>query len=237
MNVKAKITIPTLSITEFFHSFIIALSISTATTTLIPENAFCTTSYLEKLCKDVAIIIIIYSKIYKNGYYCKWNEKEEIILCKKTLVDVNVINNIINDSINEGIFDQNLFRRYSILTSNGVQKRYFEACTRRKEVQAIKEYLVADLKSYSNIVYVSINSINANNNANLDDNNVEFSTQSKVKESKVKKKESKDKSIERISNKEINEEEILNGDEMFGTDNKNRLHSDIIKRDGDRFKA
>jgi len=130
-----------------------------------------------------ALIIRLLMKIYKNGYYLPWSEKETFILAKQTSVDVNTINNVVNDCINYGLFDKNLYEKYQILTSRGIQKRYFEACTRRKKVVVVREYLLIDLGGYSNIVFADINGINVSNNPVNDCNN----PQSKVKESKVKK--------------------------------------------------
>ena len=66
-------------------------------------------------------------------------------------------------------------KKYNILTSNGVQKRYLEAIKRRKNQHFIKNYCLFDINDY-------INSHNDNINIIIED----IKTQSKVKESKVK---------------------------------------------------
>lgn len=123
------------------------------------------------------VLIKLYQKIYNNGYFYMWTEKELLLFKKRVNVDINLINDIINDCLRWDIFNNKMFKKYQILTSAGIQKRYVEATKRRKEVSFIKEYLLIDVRNnlYPNNVNVNINSINECNN-----------TQSKVKESKVK---------------------------------------------------
>jgi DnaD/phage-associated family protein len=133
-----------------------------------------------------ALFIRLLMKIYKNGYCIKWGDDEAFILSKQTSVDVNVVKNVVNDCINYGLFNQKLYTEYGILTSSGIQKRYFEASARRKEVIAVKEFLLIDPSKYSNIVIVDINGINVDKNEVNVDIMYAINPQSKVKESKVK---------------------------------------------------
>jgi hypothetical protein len=135
-----------------------------------------------------AIIVRILMLIYKDGYYKYYSEdKEAFMLAKRLSVDVNVLRNVINDCINEGIFNKNLFEQYGILTSRGIQKRYLEACGRRKEVIIIKEYCLVNTKKYKNIVFEHLNRVNVDNNPDKCDIMQTETPQSKVKKSKVKK--------------------------------------------------
>jgi hypothetical protein len=118
-----------------------------------------------------AIIVKLFQKIYKEGYYLDWNE-EKLLLFKKAInVDTNLLNDVIKDCLRYCIFNQKLFDEFKILTSSGIQKRYLNACDRRKSVDLIKEHVIVDINS----INVDINWINTY-----------ISTQSKVKESKVK---------------------------------------------------
>jgi len=140
-----------------------------------------------------AIVIKLFMKIYKEGYYYKWTEKEQLLFSKRINVDINLVNDVINECIKWGLFDSTLYEKYKILTSKGIQRRYLEATCRRKQVELIKEYYLIDSSKYSNVVFVSINSVNVNNNPHSDKVNDDNNPQSKVKESKVK--ESKVKNI------------------------------------------
>ena len=115
------------------------------------------------------ILVKLYQKIYKEGYYINWNEEMSLLFSKRINVDINKVNAVINDSLCYHIFNQELFSKYKILTSAGIQKRYFNAIGRRKTVSLYEKYIIVDI----NPINVNINWIN-------DD----ISTQSKVKYSK-----------------------------------------------------
>ena len=134
-----------------------------------------------------AIVVRLLMLIYKEGYYKQYTEdKEAFMIAKRLSVDVNVLKNVINDCINEGIFNKNLFEHYGILTSRGIQKRYLEACGRRKEVNMVKEYCLINPKNYKNVVFEHITPVNADINPDKCDTMPAETPQSKVKESKVK---------------------------------------------------
>jgi hypothetical protein len=115
------------------------------------------------------------------GYYYPADKKSLALLSNKINVTINRINAIINDCLDEHLFDKRLHKEYEILTSRGIQKRFFDAIGRRKECEIIKEYIILD-SEYINSINVTINWINDNK-----------STQRKGKETKgeeTKKKES-----------------------------------------------
>jgi len=125
-----------------------------------------------------AVIIRLFMKIYRNGYYYQWGEKEQLLFSKRLNVDINTLNVIIEDAMVWGIFHRDTFDQWQILTSKGIQKRYLEATKRRQQVELAGEYLLLDnncLNEHINVLIVNINADNA-----------DITTQSKVKESKVK---------------------------------------------------
>ena len=130
-----------------------------------------------------AIYFKLLEKIYENGYFLPWTDRDGIMFAKKNSVDINVYINVINDLINEGLFSRTVFETHNVLTSASIQTRFFASIERRKRVQIIKEYLLflPDLPvkmviEYIKPINVDINPINSCGG-----------TQSKVKESKVKK--------------------------------------------------
>lgn len=132
--------------------------------------------------KGFGVVIKLLMKIYKNGYFYEWTEKEQLLFSKRVNVDINEVNVIINDLIKWNFFNEELFRSKEILTSNGIQKRYLAAVGRRQKVKILKEYLLLDdetINVYKNLVIVDIN-------PSSEGVNVDIGTQSKVKKSKVK---------------------------------------------------
>lgn len=148
-----------------------------------------------------AVVIKLLMKIYKEGYVYEWTKREQVLFARRVNVDINSVETIVNDCINEGLFNKNLYEQYNVLTSKGIQSRYLEAVKRRKEVSFnAKYFLITDVKSIvgSNKIDVfTVNDdnlrVNVNINPNSEDVNVNKSTQRKEKESKEKKsKENKE---------------------------------------------
>ena len=133
------------------------------------------------------IIIKLLMKIYAESYYYQWSEKEQLLFSKRTNVDINEVNAVINSCLKWGLFDDEVYKKYQILTSSGIQRRYVTATSRRKDVQMIREYTLIDVSNAPNVVSVGINEVNDNNNPIQDKFMPEETPQSKVKESKVKK--------------------------------------------------
>jgi hypothetical protein len=93
-------------------------------------------------------IIRMFQKIYANGYYLEWNQYSSALLKKEIGLDKEKINEIIDFCLDINIFDKKLYSKFNILTSRGIQKRYFLVCKRRKDVELIKDYLLIDPKEY-----------------------------------------------------------------------------------------
>ena len=135
-------------------------------------------------------IIKLFQKIYEtNGYYYKWSDDEQLLFSKRINVDINLINDYINSALKRDILNKNIYDRYKVLTSHGIQKRFLEVCKRRKLIEIIKEYFLIDIQHnpdykdlISKVIYVSINGENDNINIKNDGNN----SQRKGKESKRK---------------------------------------------------
>lgn len=94
-----------------------------------------------------------------------------MLFAKKINVDINRVNDCINIALKRGIFNQELFNKYNILTSRGIQKRFLEAAKRRKQIEMIEGICLIDfdIDYYKDlkpkIVFVSNNLINVNNNS------------------------------------------------------------------------
>jgi len=134
-----------------------------------------------------AVVVKLYQRIYERGYYCEWTNEVALLFGHKIGLGGNAVSEIVAAAIRRGIFDKDMFDKYGILTSKGIQKRYFEAVARRKLVNVKKQYLlvsVADFLKSENINFENV-IINPENDSN--------NSQRKVKESKVKKRKENNK--------------------------------------------
>ena len=113
--------------------------------------------------KGFAIVVKLLQKIYReNGYYCEWTKEVALLFSKNVNEGCSAVSEIVAASIKRGIFDKDLFDKYEILTSKGIQKRYFEAVSRRAQVDVIREYLLFPDTHFGE--NVNINSINVYKN-------------------------------------------------------------------------
>lgn len=138
-----------------------------------------------------ASVIKIFMKIYSVGYYYKWEEKEELLMAKRIGIDSNSLKNIINDCVKYDLFDEELFKQYNILTSDGIQKRFFTAVGKRKVGLVIEDFLLIEKAEVVSLCpkMTFKNVIQGKTQVNQGNTRViqESSTQSKVKETKVNK--------------------------------------------------
>lgn len=135
-----------------------------------------------------AVIVKLYQRIYKLGYYCEWNDEVALLFGKRLGTGGKAVSEIVSAAIRRKLFDEEIYRKYGVLTSRGIQKRYFEIVARRKDVEVEQRYLLVsrDLIPVNvNIMYAET-PVNVNTMQAETPENAYKSTQSKVKESKVK---------------------------------------------------
>lgn len=143
--------------------------------------------------KGFAIVVKLFQKIYgQQGYYCEWTEDVALLFGKNVGLGGDAVSEIVRAAIKRGIFDSELYDKYQILTSRGIQDRYFEAVSRRKEVEVRKEYLLIKVDQ----IYKNVRILNEN--VNILSKNVNISEQKKVEESKVKEKRVEERKLPRL---------------------------------------
>lgn len=142
------------------------------------------------------IVIKLLTKVYKEGYFYEWTEREQKLFSKRVNVDINTVKEVVNGCINEGIFNKKVYEKHNVLTSKGIQKRYIEAIKRRSKVEFYKQFfLVDDVDSIIggnkiNVLMIDVNDnsdskvVNVNINHHSTDINDNISTQRKGKERK-----------------------------------------------------
>lgn len=144
--------------------------------------------------KGFAVVVRLWQKIYcEKGYYCEWVERSPLLFLSNWFggnsgVTVNLIVDIVNRCLDNGIFDAGMYEKYSILTSARIQKQYFDVVKRREEILVKKEYLLISVDKIKGIVYENFNSV-CRNEKNVYRSDTSKVKESKVKESKVKQRE------------------------------------------------
>jgi hypothetical protein len=133
-----------------------------------------------------AIWVKLLQKIYANNYWINWSNKSVIVFSSKINVNKNEVIAIINSCLEWEIFCKKLYDKHEILTSRGIQKRFFEITKRRNRVEVITDYLLIDTPANENIEIV-----------NVDNNSINDSKSTQRKGKERKKKETYTDAFER----------------------------------------
>ena len=131
----------------------------------------------------IAVLIYILSNIYKDeGYFMKATDDEINLIAFDTMMSVEEVSAIIQKACEVDFFSMEMFEKYQILTSKGIQSRYTKITERRKKPTLLQCYCLHD--DYNNSVNVDIMSTETQKMSAI-------IPQSKVKKRKGKEIESK----------------------------------------------
>lgn len=108
--------------------------------------------------KGVLIAIRLLCKIYREGYFYRWGKDECQLFARKLGAGLgrNMVNEVVSGLLRRSFFDKGVYEQFGILTSRGIQLRYFDAVKRRAKVDAIREYLLVDVTKLTNVTLVSL---------------------------------------------------------------------------------
>jgi hypothetical protein len=130
--------------------------------------------------KGSYIAIRLLCKVYSEGYYYQWGDDECLLFAKNIGNGIvpNTVKEVLAGLIKRSFFDKGVFDTFGILTSHGIQKRYFKIAERRKKVDVKSDILLVDISEFKNVNILS-------ENVNISNQIVNILPQSKVKKSKV----------------------------------------------------
>ena len=122
------------------------------------------------------VIVHLLQEIYgQEGYYIEWTTEVALLFALKYGLGGNAVLEIVEASIKRGMFDRDIYDKYCVLTSKGIQRRYFEAVSRRKNVKVDYNILLVDPTQFCGHVNI------LQENVNIYSKNADISQQSKVK--------------------------------------------------------
>ena len=141
--------------------------------------------------KGENIAIKLLCKIYRNGYFLEWNDDAALLFAKSAgNYTHSLVSDVVHELVKRGFFDKSIFNSFGVLTSRGIQTRYFKACERRKEVEINQNYLLIDPRKWANIKVMpepcKHSGQKCEHDVDILPENANIFRQSKVKESKVK---------------------------------------------------
>lgn len=108
--------------------------------------------------KGEITVVKLLCAIYRNGYFILWDEVLRMKLLKDLPgISIELLDKIVNRLVKWGFFEQDMFSTARVLTSRGIQERYFEAIKRRKDIHELPYMLVNVCRNPINVYNNSVN--------------------------------------------------------------------------------
>lgn len=146
--------------------------------------------------KGVIILLYTLCAIYSDkGYYMEWENDDCYLMSDDLGCDCspNLIGEVINRCVKRGIFNEEVFNAFGILTSHGIQIRFLKAAAKREKIKIIEEYALFDFEELkegmrNKIAFFSSNVARKSEKvARKSEKVASCNTKKESKESKVKK--------------------------------------------------
>ena len=139
------------------------------------------------------IVMRLLCKIYKEGYYISWGKEQNLIFVRKVGggIKEDMMEKIVDLLLEKGFFHKETYEKYGILTSEQIQRVWFEATTRRKIDFSQLPYLL-ETKKKKGMQKEELNAENADifeTQEEVSQENADISRQTKLKETKLNTEE------------------------------------------------
>lgn len=144
----------------------------------------------------ITLYLYLLCRIYEDGYYIELDEDLMFFAAETLKLDEDLVNEMLNFMLKIGIFDENLAKKEKLLTSKGIQIRYFEIAKISRRKKSVEKFSLINVQlSSNNVQESSINVQDSRNIVQLSPNNVHSGR--KGKERKGKKRKVKEKKSEK----------------------------------------
>lgn len=106
--------------------------------------------------KGEVCTIRLLMRIYRDGYFIKWDEDTALLFSKSAGKDISpgLANGVVHELVKRGFFNKTLFDSFGVLTSHGIQVRYLNGCKRKKKVEIDRDLLLVDPSEFKNLQVV-----------------------------------------------------------------------------------
>lgn len=113
--------------------------------------------------QSVSVLISLLSRIYRfEGYFVVWDADVRFLVADHVGAKESLVQEIVQKALDVEFFDAQIFETKSILTSRGIQMRFFDtvARLRRKEIRYDATLMLISINDSDNWIDVSIDPIN-----------------------------------------------------------------------------
>lgn len=142
--------------------------------------------------KGFGVYFFLCQRAYKtNGYFYEWSYDDCATTARKMGGGINsgTVEETVRYCLQVDLFNQRLFDRWNILTSRGIQRRFWAVLSERRIKSIYDEYWLLESKDCNGLVKVSLNLNVQPTNKHVHQANDELQP---LKESKVKKSKEKE---------------------------------------------
>lgn len=94
--------------------------------------------------KAITVYALLLCLIYKNGYYMQWDEELPFIGSELSGYDEAYVSEVIKACLSLGLFNKELFDNEQVLTSKGIQLRYYTIQRLNKRMSRIQEHCLIE---------------------------------------------------------------------------------------------
>lgn len=127
---------------------------------------------------SIPILIVILCWIYRDdGFFVGVNDDLTFLIAEQLGISQGAVEDTVRKAVQVDFFDADMFHKYQILTSAGIQKRYFKAVSERKDVEVPGIFVLTSVSRPDNVINRPDNPVNPPDNE-----------QRIVKDSKAKKR-------------------------------------------------
>ena len=85
--------------------------------------------------QSISVLVYLLCNIYeKEGYYIRWDNGQSLLTARNLGIKRGAVQEVVDKATQVGFFDSGIYEKFEILTSRGIQKRYYDAVSnfRRK---------------------------------------------------------------------------------------------------------
>lgn len=126
--------------------------------------------------QSIPILIALLCNIFREeGYYVKYDNDLAFLIAEQFGVSEGAVEDTVRKAVSVEFFDSHMFQKYGILTSHGIQQRYFDAVARlkRKSVKVTGDFLCKNISTGINTDFLRDKSNNLWNKSNKVEEEVE----------------------------------------------------------------
>lgn len=92
--------------------------------------------------QSISVLVYLLCNIYeKEGYYIRWDNGQSLLTARNLGIKRGAVQEVVDKATQVGFFDSGIYEKFEILTSRGIQKRYYDAVSnfRRKGLTVRRE--------------------------------------------------------------------------------------------------